>query len=84
MKTEFVRWGNSLALRVPSTFVKELGVSEGKAVEMTVENSALVVRPIRKPRSRRRYRLQDLLAGMTKDNMPARIEWGPPRGSEVW
>jgi hypothetical protein len=28
MRTEFLKWGNSLALRVPGAFAKELG--EGK------------------------------------------------------
>jgi antitoxin component of MazEF toxin-antitoxin module len=30
MKTQFLKLGNSLALRVPSTFAKELGASEGR------------------------------------------------------
>ena len=52
MKTWFLKWGNSLALRVPST--KELGASEGKRAEMTVEDGALVVK-VAKPRKRRCY-----------------------------
>ena len=57
MKTEFLKWGNSLALRVPSAFAKELGAVEGKRAEMTIENGALVVKVV-KPRKRRRYDLE--------------------------
>jgi antitoxin MazE len=83
MKTEFLKWGNSLALRVPSAFVKEMGASEGKRADMTVEHGALVVKIV-KPRTRRRYRLENLIAGITEENRHSEIEWGPPVGDEVW
>jgi antitoxin MazE len=82
MKSEFVRWGNSLALRVPSAFAKELGASEGKRAEMTVENGALVVK-IAKPK-RRRYRLEQLIDNITEENRHPETAWGPPVGNEVW
>lgn len=31
------RWGNSLAVRLPAALVKELGLSEGDDVQITVE-----------------------------------------------
>jgi antitoxin MazE len=54
MRTEFVRWGNSLALKVPSALAKEIGATEGKHAEMTVENGALIVKVKRRLRGRRR------------------------------
>jgi antitoxin MazE len=83
MKTEFLRWGNSLALRVPSAFAKELGASEGKRAEMTVEDGALVIKVVR-PRKRRRYRLEELIEHITEENLHHAVEWGPPVGAEVW
>ncbi len=83
MKTEFLRWGNSLAVRVPSAFAKELGASEGKRAEMTIEDGALVVK-VARSRKRRRYRLEELIAGITKENYHPEVEWGPPVGNEVW
>ena len=80
MRTEFVRWGNSLALRVPSAFAKEVGATEGKRAEMTVEDGALVVKVIERPRKRRRYTLEQLLAGLSKEN---ETDWGPPHRREV-
>jgi antitoxin MazE len=81
MKTEFVKWGNSLALRVPSAFAKEVGATEGKRAVMTVENGALVVKVVERPRKRRRYSLEQLLAGLSRED---EIDWGQPRGNEVW
>jgi antitoxin MazE len=58
-------------------------VSEGKQADMTVEHGALVVKVV-KPRTRRRYRLENLIAGITEENRHSEIEWGPPVGNEVW
>jgi antitoxin MazE len=82
MKTEFVRWGNSLALRVPSAFAKEVGATEGKRAEMTVEHGALVVKVARA--KRRRYDLEKLVEQITEENRHPETDWGPPVGNEVW
>ena len=83
MKTEFLKWGNSLALRVPSAFAKEVGASEGKRADMTVENGALVVK-LAKAKKRRRYSLETLLDQITEENRHSETEWGPPVGNEIW
>ena len=83
MKTQFVKWGNSLALRVPSTFAKELGASEGKRADMAVEDGVLVVK-VARPRKRRGYRLEELVVGITQENYHREIDWGGPVGNEVW
>jgi antitoxin MazE len=84
MKIRFAKWGNSLAVRIPAAFAKEIGASEGKRAEITVENGALVIRPATRRNKRRRYTLEDLVRGMTKENVHPETEWGPPRGKEVW
>lgn len=82
MRTEFVRWGNSLALRVPSAFAKEVGATEGKRAEMTVERGALVVKVVKQ--RRHRYELEQLINGITNENRHPETEWGPPVGNEIW
>jgi antitoxin MazE len=83
MKTEFVKWGNSLALRVPAAFAKEVGATEGKPAEMTVEDDALVIK-VARPKNRRRYRLEELVDSITEENRHAESDWGPAVGFEVW
>jgi antitoxin MazE len=83
MKTEFLKWGNSLALRVPNAFAKEVGASVGKTADMTVENGALVVKVSNK-KKRRRYSLEQLIEGITRENYHREIDWGPPVGNEAW
>jgi antitoxin MazE len=84
MIVEFCRWGNSLAVRIPKALAEALKVSDGKQAEINVENGTLVLRPIVKPGRKPRYTLDELLRGMTKDNVPQEIDWGPARGKEAW
>ncbi len=83
MQTVFVKWGNSLALRIPATFAKEVGATEGKRAEMTVEDHVLVVK-VARPRRRNRYRLEDLVDRITEENRHPETDWGPPAGNEAW
>ena len=84
MIVEFCRWGNSLAVRIPKAVADALNVSNGKRAEIIVENGALVLRTILKPRRKPRYTLDELLSGMTRDDVPQEVHWGPPRGNETW
>jgi antitoxin MazE len=82
MKVEFLKWGNSLALRVPKAFAQEMGASVGKAANMEVREGKLIVE-VAKPRRKRRYTLEELVAGITPENRHSELDWGPPVGNEV-
>ena len=84
MKVAFQKWGNSLALRVPKVVAQEIGASDGKTAEMSVRDGKLVIE-VTKPKPRkRRYTLDELVAGITPENRHEEIDWGPPVGNEVW
>jgi len=80
MQTKVQKWGNSLGLRIPKSFAQEAGVEAGSEVDLSVENGDLIVRPVRVPR----YRLKDLLQGVTRKNIHEEVEFGDPVGREVW
>jgi antitoxin MazE len=79
---KFCRWGNSLAVRIPKSFVDAINAGDGKRAELTIQ--ALVLRPLGKAKRKRCYTLDELLVGMTRDNVPQEIDWGRPRGNEAW
>jgi antitoxin MazE len=80
MTTDVSRWGNSLAIRIPKLLADELQLGEGDAVTLEAgENGALVIRP-----ARPRYRLEDLVAGITPENRHPETGWGPEVGKETW
>jgi len=69
-------------VRIPKAVADEVGAREGKAAELSVEDGALVLRPL--VLKRRPYHLEDLLKGMTSEQAHDVIEWGSPRGTETW
>jgi antitoxin MazE len=84
MIVEFRRWGNSLAVRIPKAIADAIKAGDGKRAEIKDENGTLVLRPIVKPARKPRYTLDELLSGMTRDNVPEEVAWGTRRGNEAW
>lgn len=81
MISQVAKWGNSLALRIPNALARTLAVTEGRSVELVVEDGRLIVSPVdEKPV----YRLDELLAGLTPENLHAEVDDGAPVGSELW
>jgi antitoxin MazE len=81
---EFRKWGNSLAVRIPKALAAAVNAGDGKRVELTVKGDTLLLRPVARPKRKPRYTLDELLAGMTRENVPQEVDWGLPRGSEMW
>jgi len=79
MKTQVGKWGNSLAVRIPGTFAKELDLEEGAELEMTRVDGGLLLRP-RKPE----YTLAELLAQIKPENIHGETDWGSAVGREAW
>ena len=80
MNATIQKWGNSLALRIPSSVAKEMQVREGSAVELTLEEGKIIVKPAKK----RKLSLTQMLKRITKENRHAEIDWGGPVGREIW
>jgi antitoxin MazE len=80
MLARIQKWGNSLGLRIPKALAEDANVAEGSDVELNVENGSIIVTAQRKMR----YRVKDLVAGITPENMHGEIDTGPPVGREVW
>jgi antitoxin MazE len=78
MKTQVQRWGNSLAVRIPKVFASQMGVSENTTVELDMVDGVLIIRPNTTPT------LDELLAGITDDNLHGEVDTGPAVGAEVW
>ena len=80
MLTKVQKWGNSLGLRIPKSFAEEASVEEGSAVDLSVSNGQIVIRPVR----REKYHLDELLAMVTEENVHSEVSTGEPQGREVW
>ncbi len=80
MIAHVAKWGNSLALRIPTAFARQISVTEGVSVDISVADGALVVRPIDEPDV---YDLDALLAGITEENRHGEIAAGRSAGNEI-
>ncbi len=80
MRTKIVKWGNSLGLRIPKSFAEEVKVAEGSVVDLSMEDGNLVVK-VTKPLE---LDLDDLLAGITDENIHGEIDTGDSVGGEIW
>ena len=80
MKARIQKWGNSLALRIPKALAEEAHVRQNTQVEISLVNGKIVVEPVEPPA----WTLEDLLEGITEENLHLEVESGPSVGKEVW
>jgi antitoxin MazE len=80
MKTRVQKWGNSLALRIPKSFAAEAGLRENAPVELSLVEGKLVVQPV----AARPPTLEELLRGVTDENLHGEWDTGPAVGREAW
>jgi antitoxin MazE len=78
IQIQIAKWGNSLGLRVPKDVAARVGLTEGSRVDIdTSPDGKIIV-----TRSRRRFTLDELLAGMTPER-EHRLEDDGARGEEL-
>lgn len=63
--TKIQKWGNSLGLRLPNAYIKELKLKENSAVEIKVENKQIVISPV----ETEEYELKELLSRISESNI---------------
>ena len=81
MRARVQRWGNSLALRIPQAFGRELNLRPESSVEMTVDSGRLILVPIEDSSV---PTLNELLDQISDENQHTEVETGQPVGNETW
>jgi antitoxin MazE len=78
MRAKTVKWGNSLALRIPKPIARELGIEENTPVNISYRENEIVITPVKTA-----YRLVDLLAKVSSKNLHLEVEMSVPVGREL-
>lgn len=78
MQVQLTRWGNSLGMRIPKDLAVRFGLSEGAQVEVEAEGDRIVISV-----GRPRYKLADLLVGVTPGSLQDAFDWGHDAGREA-
>jgi antitoxin MazE len=80
MLAKVQKWGNSLALRIPKAFAVDAQLEDNSLVEISIIKGKIVITPVPGPS----WTLEELLAGINKDNLHHEVETGFAVGSEIW
>ena len=78
MEVQFSKWGNSVALRIPSKVAEALGIGPGNMADLELRRDRMVITP-----HSGKYKLDDLLFGITPENLHAECTVGKAVGAEV-
>lgn len=78
IQVQIAKWGNSLGLRVPRDIAARVGLIEGTRVDVEASDDGRII----VTRSRRRFTLDELVAGMTPEREHV-LEDDPPQGEEI-
>ncbi|GJG85218.1 multidrug transporter MatE [Gemmatimonadetes bacterium T265] len=79
MRTTVRKWGNSLALRIPSGLAEDAHLRDGVEADVVEGGRRVVARAAAPDVS-----LETLLAGITPENVHGEQHAGRARGTEVW
>lgn len=77
MKAQMVKWGNSLAVRIPRPIVEEARLKEGDFLEIEAGEGQIELR-----RASKIPTLTQLVSQITPDNRYSEISTGPELGRE--
>lgn len=77
MESRLAKWGNSLGLRIPKSFAQQIGLKEGSPVEIQIVGNSIILTQVS-------FKLEDLLAQITPENIQSEIKSGKRVGKEIW
>jgi len=79
MQATIKKWGNSPALRLSSSIMELAQLTVDQTVNINVLKGKIIIEPI----APKQTRLEDLLSGITSDNIHAEESFGRPVGKEI-
>ncbi len=79
MQAVIRKWGNSPALRLPVSAIKEAAFSLEQKVNIIVTHGRIVIEPSGKVE----YNLDELIGGITAKNSHSEVSFGKPVGKEA-
>ena len=80
METKIQKWGNSLALRIPKSFALNVNLKQNELVDISIDKGKIIISPI----AQKEYLLEELLKGVSENNLHSEFDTGAPAGKEIW
>lgn len=79
MEAVIRKWGNSPALRLPTTVLREAGYQLEQKVDLIVSRGRIIIQPSEKVE----YDLDVLISGISVANVHDEVSFGSPVGHEA-
>ena len=88
MTTRIVRVGNTLMVEIPEEVVTDASLPVGEPLQWVPNGSGSIVlvkssEPV-SATARKRMTLDEILEGIPENASMEDVDWGPPRGAEIW
>ncbi len=80
METKIQKWGNSLGVRLPKSVTKSNFLSAGTVVKVSTDENRIII----EKQSPKPMTLKERVNLITPENLPNEVDWGRPRGKEIW
>ncbi len=80
MEVQVKEWGNSQGIRFPKSVLQEAGISLDDKLTVEVENGKIILYPSFRHKTLEE-RIKESGCGLSGIG---EIDWGEPRGNEVW
>jgi antitoxin MazE len=74
------KWGNSAAVRIPSAVMQAAELTLEQPVDVRAESGRVVIEPT----VRKQFDIRKLVRRINRKNRHAPVDFGKPRGREVW
>ena len=79
MLVSLKKWGNSASVRIPSLILDSLNLKLNDPLDIKEEDGRIIIEALRV----NEFKLEDLLSGVTQDNLHDRLDFGSPVGKEL-
>ena len=80
MITSIQKWGNSHGLRIPKNFLDSLNWREDEPIEIILSQNKIILKSAKS----KKKSIQELFKDYHDDIQLSEIDWGVPKGKEVW
>jgi antitoxin MazE len=75
-------WGNSTGIRLPKKVLQAVKWKNDQQVTIDIKGSSMILTPV-KNTAKKAPTLDDLLEGVTPENVHTATDWGPNVGREI-
>lgn len=74
------KWGNSQGVRLPKSLLNELNWTVNDEILLSLREGKLVL----EKSTLTHKSIQELFKGYAEEYVPYEIDWGEPKGKEIW